>query len=108
MHRLRWGLSQREFADLIGTHKDAISWFELEKRDPTAPLILASQLLFGESARALFPAYHRRIENELIEAILSLEGKLGARTDPKAEKQFQLLERVSELLYELDRRAGNV
>ena len=55
-YRLRWGLSQKELAYLLGWDRpDVISRIEQKQRPPTLALAMACFILFDTQAAELFP-----------------------------------------------------
>jgi transcriptional regulator with XRE-family HTH domain len=101
-HRLQWGLSQPDLAQLLGVSKDTVSKYERGKRSPPASVVLSVQIIFGASARSQFPAMHRVIENELIERVIQLEERLRHKVNARTRRKLELLQGVSQRLYELD------
>ena len=62
-YRLRWGLSQKELAHLLGWDRpDVISRIEKKQRPPTLTLAMACFILFGTPALQLFPDMSASIE----------------------------------------------
>ena len=105
-HRLQWGLSQSDLAQLLGVTKDTISKYERGKRTPPTRVVLSVQIIFGATARMQFPRMHLQIENELIERAIAFEHQLAQRRDARSIKKLALLEGMNQRLYELDHRAA--
>ena len=63
-YRLRWGLSQKELAYLLGWDRpDIISRIERKQREPTLALAMACYILFETQAAQLFPDISAGIEH---------------------------------------------
>jgi transcriptional regulator with XRE-family HTH domain len=67
--RKRWGLSQPELAALLDVTASALSRFEKRSRRPTAELIVAIEVIFGHSAKDVFPAFYQCVEHEVISPV---------------------------------------
>jgi transcriptional regulator with XRE-family HTH domain len=65
--RRAWGLTQRQLALLLGIASRAhISRLESQQRNPSVELLLAFEVLFGDSPKELFPTKYAHIEEEVL------------------------------------------
>jgi len=56
-YRIRWGLSQKDLAFLIGFQsRKAISFLENDKLPPTLAVAIALYIVFGTEHAEMFPA----------------------------------------------------
>jgi transcriptional regulator with XRE-family HTH domain len=93
LHTLRkqWGLSQPDLAALFDVSASAMSRFENLSRQPTVDLVIGAEVLFGHSAKEVFPALYQNIERTIVERARVLHDSLETRTDPVARKKLRLL-----------------
>lgn len=93
LHTLRkqWGLSQSEFAALFGITVSALSRFETTARRPTVNLLLATEVIFGQPARKIFPALYEGVEDKIMRRARILYERLEKQTDLAAVEKLRLL-----------------
>jgi transcriptional regulator with XRE-family HTH domain len=98
LHTLRkqWGLSQPELAALFGVTASAMSRFENLSRRPTAELIIGTEVIFGQSARDVFPALYREVEETILLRARELQKQLHLSSDPARKEKLRLLEEIIE------------
>lgn len=92
--RLQRGLTQPELADLFGIGPSLLSKVESLDRRPTAKVILAAEIVFGVSAREIFPAAYHDIENAVVQRAGSMRGQLKGSSAPAASAKRQVLEEL--------------
>src|SRR5215472_13368938 len=88
--RRRSGLTQREFAFLLGlTHGAAVSRMERSKRAPSLVWARVSVLVFGTRARKLFPGLfsevHEALHRRATELYEELQGDPSKATRAKLD-----------------------
>ena len=93
LHTLRkqGGLSQPDMAALFDVTRSAMSRFENRSRQPTVELVIGAEVIFGHSAKDVFPALYQDIERAIIDRAEVLQKNLKSRTDPVARKKLRLL-----------------
>jgi len=91
-HRLRWGLSCAELANLLGISKSSLIRYELELRPIPARVLVACELVFGVPGSELFPGFYEAIEDALMARALPLHARVADRNDPFSRKKQALLE----------------
>jgi transcriptional regulator with XRE-family HTH domain len=93
LHTLRKqsGLSQPEMAALFDVTGSAMSRFENLSRHPTIELLIGAEVIFGQTAKDVFPALYQDIERDIIERARALRDDLKSKTDPGSRKKFRLL-----------------
>ena len=92
-YRLRWGLSQRELAYLLGwSRSEAISRIEMKQRAPTLKLVIGCFVLFGTTAAELFPDLSTSIETDVIARTWEFYEKIQGNPSKKTKRQIELLE----------------
>ena len=92
-HRLRWGLSQKELAYLLGWDRpDVISRIEKKHRPPTLPLAMACFILFGTPAPLLFPDLSASIEALVMTRVWEMYEKIQGDSSRRTKKKIELLE----------------
>ena len=90
-HRKRWALSLTELGFLLGVGKSTICNYELCSRPPSRELLVAIEVVFGEGASELFPAFYDEIEDKVMARAKELDRKLSGRTDARSSKKQRLL-----------------
>lgn len=78
--RLRSGLSQKEFAELLGLSRSAVSKVEGAER-PSLQFMLGAEIIFRSTPREIFPALYEALEYEILLRAVALESRLSERTD---------------------------
>lgn len=93
LHTLRkqWGLSQPDMAALFDVTGSAMSRFENLSRQPTVDLVIGAEVIFGQTAKDVFPALYQDIERDIVERARVLRNNLKSRTDPVTRKKLRLL-----------------
>jgi DNA-binding XRE family transcriptional regulator len=92
-HRLRWGLSQKELAHLLGWERpDVISRIEKKTRHPTLPLAMACFILFGTPAAELFPDMSASIETIVMARVWDMYERVQGDPSKRTRKKIELLE----------------
>ncbi len=99
-HRKRWRLSEQELANLLGYRfKSAISRAEANERLPTMIFALGCEVVFGQSARNLFPSLYAEVEDAVMRRAKKLDDQL--RDDYSHDANVK-----RELLSTMAKRAG--
>jgi len=98
LHTLRkqWGLSQPELAALFDVTASAMSRFENLSRTPTAELVIGAEVIFGHSAKEVFPALYQDIARRIVERARVLQSSLEPRTDSATREKLRLLDEIIE------------
>lgn len=93
LHTLRkqGGLSQPDMAVLFDVTRSAMSRFENRSRQPTVELVIGAEVIFGQSAKDVFPALYQEIARTLAERGEILRNSLQSQTDPATRKKLRLL-----------------
>ncbi|PWT76006.1 MAG: hypothetical protein C5B46_01880, partial [Proteobacteria bacterium] len=92
-HRLRWGLSQKELAHLLGWDRpDVISRIERKQRHPTLELAMACFILFGTQAPQLFPDMSASIEALVMARVWEMYETIQGDPSRRTKRKIQLLE----------------
>ena len=78
-------------AALFDVTGSAMSRFENLSRHPTIELLIGAEVIFGQTAKDVFPAIYRDIERDIVERARVLRDDLKAKTDPASRKKFRLL-----------------
>ena len=93
LHTLRKqsGLSQPEMAALFDVTGSAMSRFENLSRHPTIELLIGAEVIFGQTAKDVFPAIYQDIERDIVEQARVLRDDLKSKTDPGSRKKSRLL-----------------
>ena len=79
--RLRCGLSQREFGELLGISGNAIGKVENGRRGPSLQMAFATEIVFGRAGRDMFPEVYEVFEQEILLRAIALEFRLSERSD---------------------------
>ena len=92
-YRLRWGLSQRQLANLLGWRgSEVISRIEKKQRPPSLKLVIACFILFGTPAAELFPDITAGVETLVMARVWDFYEKIQGDPSRKTKKQIELLE----------------
>jgi transcriptional regulator with XRE-family HTH domain len=92
-YRLRWGLSQKELAYLLGWDRpDVISRIERKQRAPTLPVAMACYILFDASAAQLFPDISAGIEQLVMARVQEMYETIQGDPSRRTKKKIELLE----------------
>ena len=104
MHRKRAGLSQQEVARLVSIRTDAaVTRHELGHRLPSARVLMAYEILFGEPAAKLFAGYYAGVESELQDRAKKLLRELdeeGVHPRPRKYEHLMQLAYPDDPVYE--------
>lgn len=93
--RRRWGLTQDEVAALLRNGgRNRVSRVERGLIPPNAEEILAYRLIFGVSAKNLFPAFHVDVEDRLMRAAYQLNRGVQDASSPKERRKRVLTEQM--------------
>ena len=96
-YRLRWGLSQKELAYLLGWDRpDVISRFEKKQRPPTLALAMACFILFDVQAAEFFPDLSAGIEHLMMARVQELYETIQGDPSRRTKKKIELLEAAIE------------
>ena len=88
-YRLRWGLSQKELAYLLGWDRpDIISRIEKKQRPPNLTLAMACFILFDVQAAELFPDLSAGIEHLMMARVQDLYETIQG--DPSRKRRRKL------------------
>lgn len=94
-HRKRWALTQKELAGLLGAKSETqVSRWERSKRKPSLRVVLASQVIFGETPDSMFPLLFSEIEESVMHRAYKLYTSLAGSTSKKSKRKLKLLEDV--------------
>jgi transcriptional regulator with XRE-family HTH domain len=90
---MRWGLSQKELAYLLGWDRpDVISRIEKKQRTPTLTLVMACFILFDIPAQELFPDISAGIEHLVMARVQELYETIQGDPSKRTKKKIELLE----------------
>jgi transcriptional regulator with XRE-family HTH domain len=96
-HRLRWGLSQGELANLLGCKTaGVISRIEKKLRAPTLKIMIGCFVLFGTPAAELFPDISASVETDVMDRVWELYDKVQGDPSRKTKTKIELLESAIE------------
>lgn len=76
-HRKRWGLKQRELAELLALSRSAITKMERNDDPRSLHLLIAAELMFGVRAKDLYPGFYEQIEREVVKRARILDNRLS-------------------------------
>ena len=97
--RRRSGLTQREFAFLLGLkHGAAVSRIERSKRVPSLVWARASVLVFGTRARELFPGIFSEVHEAVLRRVYELYEELQGNPSKATRAKLDFLEEVLDRL----------
>lgn len=95
--RKRWRLTQEELAYLAGlSTRDFLSDFERFKGKPSLEFVLACEVIFGKSARALFAGVFEQTLRNVLRRAGELHDAIINQTGSAAEEKRKLLESLIE------------
>ena len=78
-------------AALFDVTKSAMSRFENLSRQPTVELVIGAEVIFGKSAKEVFPGLYREIEQIILDRARILRDSLKTKNDPVTRKKVRLL-----------------
>ncbi len=98
LHTLRkqWGLSQPDLASLLGVTGSALCRFENLSRRPSAEMIVGAEVLFGHSAKDVFPAFYHDIERTIVDRASAEHDLLASKTDAASREKLRFLTEIIE------------
>jgi len=88
---MRWGMSQRELATLLGISESALSLCETQVRPPTVNLVIGAEVIFGQSAREAFPAIYAQTERNVLRRAAAFSKRLEHDSDDTVKMKQRLL-----------------
>ena len=92
-HRRRWGLTQKELAQLIGLESGThVSRLEHGKRQPTFRVVASCLVVFGVKAAELFPSVVKEVEDEVVRRAYELYLDLQGDPSPTTKTKLNFLE----------------
>ena len=81
-------------ASLLGVTGSALSRFENGSRRPSAELIVGADVIFGHSAKDVFPAFHHTIERSIVSHARAMHKKLKSKTDNTSREKLRLFTEI--------------
>ena len=98
LHTLRKqsGLSQPEMAALFDVTGSAMSRFENLSRHPTIELLIGAEVIFGQTAKDVFPALYQDIERAIVTRARAQQTQLETKPDTTARVKLRLLTEIVE------------
>lgn len=98
MLRKEYGLTQAELGVLLGVSQGMIAKYEMLAHQPSRDVVIAAELIFGQSARFTFPALFREVQEEV--------GIRAAWLDAHLERADEVdIARIRQLLSNINRRS---
>ncbi len=85
--RLRSGLSQREFGELMGLSGSRVALAESDQRAQSIRVVLMAEIIFGRPHRELFPELVESMEDAILLRAAAIEIRLSTRTDPVSKRK---------------------
>ena len=85
--RLRSGLSQREFGELMGLSGSRIALAESDQRKQSVRVVLMAEIIFGRPHRELFPELVESMEDAILLRAAAMEARLSQRTDAFSKRK---------------------
>jgi transcriptional regulator with XRE-family HTH domain len=92
--RMQWGLSQAEFAELLGISASALCKIETLARRPSAKLLLASQIVLGLGPDQVFPGLYRSVERDILRRARNLYDEVEIAGGRKADAKLRMLSEI--------------
>jgi len=94
-HRKKWGLSQKELAQLLGgSDGTSVSRLEQLRRNPSLRTAFAIEILFDVSLREMFPKLFARVEEQLLARAYELHEELQGNPSPTTRAKLDLLDQA--------------
>lgn len=90
-YRLRWGLTARDFALLLGRDPSMITRLEREGKSLSGRAALACQVVFGVPPQTMFPALYEQVEDAVMARAAKLHEALEGRSDRRSVRRRELL-----------------
>jgi transcriptional regulator with XRE-family HTH domain len=98
--RKRWKLSHEDLAKLLGYRsKSDVSRVESGDRSPTIMFALGCEVVFGKSAREMFPVFYAEVEDAVMRRAKKLDDALQRDLGYEADLK-------RDLLSDMTKRAG--
>jgi hypothetical protein len=95
-NRKRWALTREQLGFLLGiAAPSAVSRYEHLVRTPPAHVIIASEFIFGEHARQIFPGLYGSIERNVMGRAAIVAEQIGQRDDKTAKTIGELLDNIA-------------
>jgi DNA-binding XRE family transcriptional regulator len=92
-YRIRWGLSQKDLAFLIGfKSRKAISFLENHKLPPSLAVAIALCVVFGTEHADLFPAIYAEAVEDVLARANDLYERLQGNSSKKIREKLDFLE----------------
>ena len=96
-YRQRWGLSQKDLAELLGlADHGVISRIEKGARYPSIRVALGCFILFGTQATELFPSFFNTVEAGILDRAWDLYERMQGHPTARTRAKIELLEDVIE------------
>lgn len=92
--RMQWGLSQPEFAELLGITASALCKVETLTRRPSAKLLLATEIILGHGPEEIFPGLFRSVETDILRRVRNLYDEVEIAGGKKAKAKLRLLSEI--------------
>jgi transcriptional regulator with XRE-family HTH domain len=89
--RRRWALTQLELAGLLAASESIVSKYETLARLPSLEALIALEIIFGHSARDLFPAIYHEQRRAVLRVAETLLVSLSSRLDKRSRRKSELL-----------------
>jgi transcriptional regulator with XRE-family HTH domain len=94
-YRMRWGLSQKDVAELMGWRSDTVvSKLEKKQRPPTARVLIGCFIIFGTPAIELFPGLFSEVETEVMKRVWDMYERIQGHPSKRTRTKIELLEDV--------------
>ena len=103
-YRKKFGLTQREAADLVGMESGQIvSRHESKERVPNLMTAIAYQIVFDVPLRAMFPELYQKIEQGVLQRACALRDELlAARPSQRNVHKLRCLQEMIKRMSEPD------
>jgi len=90
-HRNYWSLSAGELARLLGRDGSMVCRLERCGQVPGGKAALGLEVIFGVSARDVFPRLYDRVEEAIMARAARLDQQLAGKTDRRSLRKRELL-----------------
>jgi transcriptional regulator with XRE-family HTH domain len=95
-YRKRAGLYQHEVAELIGASASVVTKYEDGSRLPPLLPLIALEVVYGTTARQLYPHLFATIQDQVMRRAAKLDRKLARKTDDESTRKRRHLSRMVE------------
>jgi DNA-binding XRE family transcriptional regulator len=96
MHRRRCALTQRELAYLLlGISKSAVARYETGACLPPFKIVIALEIVFGRTAKALYPEVYAEVEEDVLRQAASFSIEVQELAGPRGEVKRELLSGIA-------------